>query len=287
MKLIIISLYVGLLWVCTVQKLASQEYKQKISREFAIAKPENSILYVYNINGSIKVEGYAGSSILIEVDESITAPDNKILETGKKEFKLAFDQYADTLIAYISSPYDSRPHRNWHYSDDREEIEYNYNLDFTIKVPYSMNLHISTVNDGVITVNNVRGSLHVNNVNAEITIKNAANTTWAHTVNGDVNVSYKGNPPEESSYYTINGNINVSYQPNLSADLQFKSMHGDFFTNFPQVELLPASVSKVKEKNGEGTVYKLSIKTTVRFGKGGMVFKFETLNGDVYIKKQS
>jgi len=90
-----------------------------------------------------------------------------------------------------------------------------------------------------------------------------------------------------ASYHTINGNINVTYQPGLSADLQFKSMHGDFFTNFPKAVLLPASVSKVKEKNGEGTVYKLSTKTTVRFGKGGMVFKFETFNGDVYIKKQS
>ncbi len=45
-----------------------------------------------------------------------------------------------------------------------------------------------------------------------------------------------------ASYHTINGNINVTYQPGLSADLQFKSMHGDFFTNFPQAVLLPASV---------------------------------------------
>ena len=72
------------------------------------------------------------------------------------------------------------------YNDDREEIEYNYNVDFTVKVPFGMNLHISTVNDGIITVNNVSGSLHVNNVNEEISIKNAKGTTFAHTVNGDV-----------------------------------------------------------------------------------------------------
>jgi hypothetical protein len=53
------------------------------------------------------------------------------------------------------------------------------------------------------------------------------------------------------------------------------------------VQRLPASVIKEKEKKGEGLVYKLNATTTVRFGKGGKTFKFETLNGNVYIKKQS
>jgi hypothetical protein len=64
-------------------------------------------------------------------------------------------------------------------------------------------------------------------------------------------------------------------------------MHGDLYTDFPEVELLPASATKMQEKKGGGTVYKLNTITAVRFGKGGRIFKFETLNGDVYIKKQS
>jgi DUF4097 and DUF4098 domain-containing protein YvlB len=127
----------------------------------------------------------------------------------------------------------------------------------------------------------------VNNVNEEISIKNAKGKTYAHTVNGDVTVTYLTNPAEGSSYYTINGNIKVSFQPGLSADLQFKSMNGDFYTDFPQTELLPASTTKVQEKRGGGIVYKLNAVTSVRFGKGGTTFKFETLNGNIYIKKQS
>jgi hypothetical protein len=287
MRPLILSLFAGMLMVCPVQKLDSQEFKQKINREFVLAKPETSILYVYNITGSIKVEGYNGSSILMVVDETLTADDNKNLETGKNEFKLAFVQNADTVMAYISDPIDSRPHKHWHYSNDREEIEYNYKLEFTIKVPYSMNLNISTVNEGVINVTNVNGTLHVNNVNGEISIKNAANTTWAHTVNGDVKVNYKGNPPEESSYSTINGNIDVSYQPDLSADLQFKSMSGEFFTNFSEAIILPAIVTKKQETHDGALVYKLNTCTAVRFGRGGKTFKFETFNGNIYIKKQS
>ena len=278
----------GMVIICSVPAANTREFKEHLSREFTLAgSVSGSILYVYNISGFIRVEGYSGNKVILEMDKTITADDDKNLETGKKEFRLAFDQKSDTVMAYIAEPFDSRPHRNWQYNDDRREIEYNYNVDFTVKVPFGMNLHISTVNDGIISVNNVSGKLHISNVNEEISIKNAKGTTYAHTVNGDVTVNYLTNPPEESSYYTINGNINITYQPGLSADLQFKSMHGDFFTNFPHAELLPASVSKVQEKKGEGTVYKLSTKTAVRFGKGGMIFKFETLNGNVYIKKQS
>jgi hypothetical protein len=288
MKKTIVTLLMGLGIICAIPKANAREFKEHISKEFTLSgDAANSTLFIYNISGFIKVEGYAGNKVLLEMDKTITAVDEKTLETGKKELRLAFDEKADTIMAYIAGPYDSRPHRNWQYNDDRSETGYSFNVDFTVKVPLGMNLHISTVNDGIISINNVRGVLHVNNVNEEISIKNAKGTTFAHTVNGDVTVNYLANPPEESSYYTVNGSIRVSYQPDLSADLQFKSMHGDFFTDFPEAELLPASVTKVKEKRGDGIVYKLNTVTLVRFGKGGKTFKFETLNGNVYIKKQS
>jgi len=288
MKRIIITLLTGMGMLCALQGAGTKEFKEHISREFSISKDQSgSILYIYNISGFIKVEGYSGDKILLEMDKTISADDEKNLEIGKKEFRLAFDQKSDTVLAYIAQPFDSRPHRKWQYNDDRGDIDYNFNVDYTVKVPFGMNLHISTVNEGIIEVNNVSGSLHINNVNEKISVKNAKGTTFAHTINGDVTVSYLTNPPEESSYYTINGNINVTYQPGLSADLQFKSMNGDFFTDFSDAQRLPASVSKEKEKKGEGLIYKLHATTAVRLGKGGKIFKFETLNGNVYIKKQS
>jgi len=220
------------------------------------------------------------------MDKTISADDNQTLENGKKEFKLGFDQKADSIIAYIAEPFDSRPCHNRNCNECKK-IEYQYQVNFTVKVPFSMNLNISTVNNGIITVSDVSGTLHINNVNAGITITNAKGTTYAHTVNGDISIYYVSNPTEQSSYYTINGNIKVSYRSDLSADLQFKSMNGEFFTDFPDAELLPMSPTKNKENKNGGTVYKINKTTAVRFGKGGKVFNFETLNGNVYIKKQS
>jgi hypothetical protein len=292
MKKIIFTLLLGMGIICTVSRAEirsdGREFKEHMSKEFTLSgTATDATLFIYNISGFIRVEGYSGNKVTLEMDKSITADDDKNLEIGKKEFRLSFGQEKDSIIAYISSPYDSRPRRHWQYNDDRNEVEYNYNVDFTVKVPAGMNLHISTVNDGIITINNVSGNLHVNNVNEKIDIRNAKGTTYAHTVNGDVTVTYLNNPPEASSYYTINGDINVNYQSDLSADLQFKSMNGEFYTNFPTARMLPASVIKEKEKRGESYVYKLNTSTAVRFGNGGKTFKFETLNGNVYIKKQS
>src|ERR1035437_4841489 len=288
MKKAIVTLLMGMGIICAVPKTNAREFKEHLSKEFILAgDASHSTLFIYNISGFIKVEGYQGNKVLLEMDKTIGADDDKSLKEGKKEFRLAFDERTDTIMAYIAEPYDSRPHRHWQYNDDHREIDYNYNVDFTVKVPFGINLHISTVNDGVISVNNVSGTLYINNVNEEISVKNAKGTTFAHTVNGDVSVNYLNKPPEESSYYTINGNIRVSYQPGLSADLQFKSMNGEFYTDFQEVERLPARVTKVQEKKGDGIVYKLNAITSVRFGKGGKIFKFETLNGNVYIKKQS
>ncbi len=274
----------GLGIICSVVKANAEEYKEHLNKEFVVKDGTNNTLFIYNISGFIKVEGYSGNKVILDMDETISGDNKDIVDAGRKEFKLGFEQKSDSIIAYIAEPYDTRPHRNRHYNSDRD-VEYDSNVDFTVKVPYGTNLNISTVTDGQITVNNVTGNLHINNVNGAISVTNAKGVTFAHTVNGDVSVTYASNPSGESSYYTISGNINVSYKPDLSADLQFKSMNGEFFTDFPDAQLLPASVSKTQEKKSGGLVYKLHSTMAVRFGKGGRVFKFETLNGNVYIKK--
>jgi len=244
------------------------------------------VLSIYNIDGPVIVEGYSGNKILMEIDKLMTADDNQVLEAGKKEFRLGFDQSSDTVIAYIAAPYDSRPHRNRDRGYDRD-IEYRTKLTYNIKVPFGTNLDISTINDGDISIKGVTGSLHINNINGSISINGAKGTTKAHTINGAVTVSYSGTPAGACSYYTINGEINVTYPADLSADLQFKSMNGEFFTDFPSVEVLPAKVTKNQENRNGATIYKLNKITEIRIGTGGNSLKFETLNGNIYIKKQA
>ncbi|GAB3908122.1 hypothetical protein GCM10028803_43140 [Larkinella knui] len=291
MKPFITLILVGLGLSCASASAQTQEFKDHISKEFTLSKDAgSSTLAIYNISGFIKVEGYAGTKVVLEIDRSISAKTTELLEQGKKEFLLQFDQDADSIIAYIAQPYDSRPNRNnWNNGNgtNHRRIDYKYDLDFTVKVPYSMNLHVSTVNNGNVTVKDVSGSLFAHNVNGAITLTNIKGATDARTINGNVEANYLASPPEQSKYYTLNGDIKISYPANLSADLSFKSFQGEFYTDFPNAELLPAKVTKTQEKRSDGTVYKLNKDTAIRIGNGGKTLRFETFNGNVYIKKQT
>ena len=272
-----------------LEKEYPRQFKEHISKQYSVQKTAGSILTIYNLEGFIKVEGYAGDKVLIEVDETISAKTDDILEEGKKEVKLGFEQVGDSVVAYMLAPWDTRPH-DWHDNDgwpERRRIEYRCRLEYTVKVPFNASLRVSTVNDGDVTVKNVSGELHVNNVNGAITILNAKGTTHAHTINGDLTVNYLSNPAEASSFYTLNGKLTATFQPGLSADMQFKSMNGAFYTDFQEAELLAPTVTRNQEKKGDGTLYKLNKDTKLRVGAGGRQFKFETLNGNIYIKKQS
>ncbi|WP_020594710.1 DUF4097 family beta strand repeat-containing protein [Spirosoma panaciterrae] len=289
MQLFMIPVLAGLVFSCAQTPASAQEAKEHIRKEFTVSKGSSNVFALYNINGYVKVEGYSGDKVIVEVDKAITAKTSADLEIGKKEFQLGFDQKGDSVLVYIAEPFDSRPRRqrnNNRWNNDRD-IEYDFNLDFTVKVPNHMNLVVSTVNRGEVTVNDVSGTVKARNVNGAITLTNIKGTTDANTVNGAVDIKYVGNPPENSFYHTINGDIRVTYQPNLSADLQFKSMHGSFYTDFPNAEALPMEAVKSEQKTGSGTVYKLNKTTAIRIGSGGKTFKFETLNGSIYIKKQS
>jgi hypothetical protein len=281
-----ISLLAG--WgLCFAQTVAkAQEFKQHVSKEFTVSP--GGVVALYNVFGSIKVEGYSGDKVMLEIDETMTARDEQELERGKKEFKLGFDAKADSVVAYTASPYDTRPHQRWEdRDDDNDNRHYNVKLEYTLKVPYKVNLRVSTINKGSIEIKDVTGALKVNNINGPITIVNAKGTTDARTVNGNMIINYVSAPPEASSYSTINGRVEVTYPANFAANLQFKSMNGQFFTDFADTEVLPAQVLVTQDKKADGTRYKLNKNTQIRIGAGGKLFKFETLNGNIYIKKQS
>lgn len=293
MKRLIIPVLTGMVMSCAQSVAQSDEHTERIRKEFTLPNgAAASTLVIYNINGFVKIEGAATDEVNFDVHKRLTAKTQDVLDAGKKEFKLVFEQTGDTIMAYIAEPFDSRPNRdvgrrnNWRDRDDRR-IEYDYTLDFTVKVPRAMNVRVSTVNRGDVTVRDVDGALRVRNVNGAIALTNVRGATDAHTINGNVDANYLASPPDASAYYTLNGNIRVNYPASLSADLQFKTFQGAFYTDFSDAEILPVQVVKTQENRGDKTVYKLNKTTAIRVGSGGKVLRFETFNGNVYIKNQS
>jgi len=277
---------------------AGQSFTETISKELSFEKksPANTLV-IANMNGGIQVMSYEGSNVMVEVKKSVSAKTEPRLATGKSEVQLGVIDRADTIILYVADGCHQfarngrgRNHSGWgdggwNYQSDRGcNLLYDYKMDFTVKVPASLNLVVSTINDGNVVVENVSGVVKAGNINGSIRLSRLQSETVANTINGDVDIEYALNPRKECRFYSLNGDINASFQPGLSANLSFDSFNGDFYTNLTRLETLPAEVQK--SERGEGVKYKIS-GNQYKVGSGGPLLDFETFNGNVYLKEKS
>lgn len=268
-------------------KAQKKEFNEVIKKELSYESiSSDRMLEVQNLNGSISVEGYDGQVVLLEVEKSIRARNTDDLELGKREIGIKVLQQGGKLIVYPDVP-------NMHYKDGRftnidcnswEESPYDHTLNIKVKMPKNSKLKVGAINNGEVVVKNTRGSyIEANNINGGIELSNITGQTKVHCINGEVGISYADNPTLASTYYSLNGDINITYKKGLSADVAFKSMNGELFTDFDVVKQF--ALTTKDESGKKNTKYRYESKPVVQIGKGGLSFDFETLNGDVIIKK--
>ena len=275
---------------CNITLSFAIEYTEKITKKLRFEKVnEKNLLLLKNINGSVNVEGYSGDQVLVEVEKIIRADSNKDLEEGKNDIRLGIIETGDSIILYVDSPYSilKRKHGKISYHWDWDDSDYNYDfrLNFTIKVPYGTTLKVSTINNGDVSINDPRARVYAGNVNGSIYLKDISGVTKANTVNGKIEANYTRNPEGDCSYSTVNGDITLIFLSDLSADVTYKTLNGDFYTNFNNIEYLANKVERVKKETEKGTSYKIEKNPAFRIGKGNIQLKFKTINGDMIIKK--
>ncbi len=285
---------------------AGQSSTEMIAREVSFEKKgSHNALLIFNINGNIKVEGYAGDKILIEVEKTVKGKTDARVEKGKQEIQLGVIDRADTIILYVQGLCSEfgrvnkkrknenwqKKYNGWGYNwneyrgsggDCDKDKQYDYKMNFTIKVPMVLAVLASTVNEGDIEMTNINGFIQADNVNGSIRLKNISGATRASTINGSVDIDYSGNPSGDSRYYSLNGDINANFKKGLAAQLTFKSFNGDFYSSVN--EITPMAVTVEKYEKGEGIRYKVN-GNRYKVRQGGPLLDFETFNGDVYLRE--
>lgn len=278
----------------------AQKHSEKINRELSFEKKSAAnALIIANINGQVNVTGYEGDKIVVEVEKVIMAKTDERLERGKSEIQLGIVDLADTLILYVDGLCGgfgrtdgkrnwSRVSGGWGYNWNNEcnnregRQDYEYRMNFTVKVPASLNLSVSTINNGDVQVQNVKGAVHANNINGAIKLSKLAGKTEAHTINGDVDLDYVDNPRSDCRYYSLNGDINAFFRKGLAANVSFESFNGDLYTNIDQLVAMPTELEK--KETSKGMKYKIG-GMRYQVGSGGVRLDFETFNGNVYLKE--
>jgi hypothetical protein len=229
-------------------------------------------LKVHLVTGSIKVVGYEGKDIILNVtprggdDEG-----SKTSENGMKRisasggYEVTAKEADNTVTVNTGNP--------------------NKVLDLELKIPQDVKLKIGTVNDGEVSVENVKGELEVNNVNDKITLTNISGSVVANTVNGDVDVTFKMvDPKAPMAFSTLNGDVNVTLPADTKANLKLKSDNGDVFSDFDiDIDKTPSKIDKTNEPG----MYKIKKDDWV-FGKingGGPEMMMKNMQGNIYVKK--
>ncbi|MBU1014679.1 MAG: hypothetical protein KKG99_16920 [Bacteroidetes bacterium] len=287
-KIAIILTCISLLFCIS---LKAQESSEKIKESFTVPNTDNySEVHIRNLFGSVKVENYNGTTLLLEATKTISSKNQEGLDKGKSEIKLEVYEYAKGLFIYLDNPcaifdeeklrlnYDCYDHRGYNSRD------YKFNMDITVKIPVNVDyVHVSTINNGKIYIKGLTCNLDVSNVNGPLTIVDHAGNIEATTVNGDLDVNFIKNPDSYAEFSTINGKIEVSCLKNLSAKIQYKSMNGSFYTDYEDITFMPAELKKSESKRSSSTKYKLSDIKSFSIGGGETKFSFNTLNGNMYL----
>lgn len=262
-------------------------HKDEQTREVAFTNVNQpGTLGLYNINGDVTIEGYNGTSIKMTVTRTIKAESETMLQKALKELSLRIDSSGQQVWVYLDAPFIQVCRDGTHisYRNIRHNDDYNFNYAFKVLVPRNTSLYTSTINGGI-KVNGTRDTLNIHGINGSIDLNRVTGITEARTINGSIEAHYVKAPDQDCRYSTINGDIHVFYPSSLSAIARLQTMHGNLYTDMDNWRVQPVK-EVVRNGNHRGGIqYRISRNNSVKFGDGGPVYHFKTLNGDIIIKK--
>ena len=231
-------------------------------------------LNMHLIDGSIKMIGYEGKDIIIDVEaEPEKKKEEKETGTGGMR-KIPMGNSLDITA-----------------EERNNNVQINSGVfkkmnGVTIKVPQNAGtIKLGTVNNGDITLSNVNGEIEISNVNGSITATNVSGSVVANTVNGNVIVTFKTvDSRAPMAFSSLNGKIDVTFPADLKANLKLKADRGDVFTDFDvDVDKTTPKMNKTQEDH----MYKISIEDWVygKIGGGGPEMMMKNMFGSIYIRK--
>ena len=270
----------------------AQSKSETITRSLEVKNKNIEFWFcVCNINGSVDVEAYDGNTVEVTLEKRVNGKNQTDVDLGMQELQLKSEQGDDFAKLYVSMPGQRMAEKadplqcGWDWNGNDNRRDYWYTMDYKIKVPRGISVKLSTVNKGDIFAKGVTGNIYASNVNGDVTLEEIQSDTKANTVNGKVEASYVKMPKEFASFKTVNGDIEIFVPSGGNGVFNFQSQWGEIYSDLEFSEKLAPKV--IKTSAGNGMKYKVSNSNSYQYGSsGGASFEFETLNGDVYLRKQ-
>jgi hypothetical protein len=251
---------------------------RELMETIPVTANEPLVVTVKNIIGPIHVIGHDANRVEMRAKETVRGDLQADIERARAEMQLRTESEPGRVAIRVRHIGDDDNDGRRHWGWDNYSIEY----DIEVRVPRGATLDIATVNDGDVTVEDVNGEFELKNVNGGVQLVRAGGSGTINTVNGNVKAVFARAPSEPTSFHTVNGELDVTFPKNLSAELAFHTMQGDVFTDF-DVESLSVP-PEIRQDHGR---YRMNTNrnSAFRVGAGGQRHSFNTLNGDIFVRK--
>ncbi len=256
---------------------------QILSNEFG----KSYEVVVKNIMGDVEIEGYDGDDILVEANREIWKERGRVSDSDLVDYQLRQIVSDDRVFIYVDAPGveldldDGRINYRMDWRDD-EDIRFYFNIK--VKIPKAMDVDASTINDGIVLIDDMSAAIEAHNVNGAIKIIDARSRIEANTVNGKIEVWFAESPTFDMEFHSVNGEISVYSPKDFGAIVTFESLNGDLYTDFDNVKRLPNQLNRAESR--EGNRYKLTSNAPIQIGDGGPAMDFKLVNGNVFIRER-
>jgi len=158
------------------------------------------------------------------------------------------------------------------------------NKSYKFLVPNRAKLMINDIHAEIQTtyiVNDFKGEVEIMALNSQIKMSNVSGPVVANATNGNVEITFnKITPDKPNSILSVNGYVDVTLPKDAAANLELNTVNGDAYTDWEIKVDKDASaampmVAEMNMFNIEGTI-----------NGGGIPISIQSVNGDIFLRKQ-
>jgi lia operon protein LiaG len=257
MKTMKISI-IALLILCTAGILSAQEYK------ITVQNSKDGKLVLKDFNGSLPIEGYSGSDIIItSTSGKITPPEKAkglkpIYPAGSDNTGIGLDvQKIDNLITITCL------------------IPFTQDGEYKIKVPENISLQLTSgcERNNDIQIKNMKNEIDIESCH-DIKLDGVTGPLVLSTISGNIDITFSSiNSAKSSSVNSVSGDVDITLPVKTATDLELRVVSGAIYSDFDFSE----SQKNLKKVGGNETNYALN--------GGGFKFSIGSVSGNIYLRK--
>ncbi len=231
-------------------------------------------LEVNQIYGGMKVTGYDGREVIV------VAKQKKMQSTVKMKNGLRkIENNSMALEAEESNNHVEVVAKNYNGGN-------NDTMNLEIRVPKNFNLHLNSINDGDIWVENINGEMEISNVNDDITLNQVSGSAVVDSVNGLIKANFNAITKGAKLVFTsFNEDVDITLPASVQADFKMQTAYGDIYTGF-DAEF--DTSEPVIEKDNRENSYKVKLEKWVSgtVNGGGTEVVLKSHSGDLIVRSK-